>query len=131
MFSIRYMKCGLKWHAVEHEGNKLGVLLNLVSHIFQQKNMQEVICYPQNTIYSSRIQNQIDNVGLDLSHIRGRIEKGEQLQIPGGSGEGEQKRNKVDWTLESIHFHRGPSTYGITYQLIVYMLVVLLCSRTK
>ena len=35
------------------------------------------------------------------------------------------RRNKVD------HFHRGPSMYGITYQLIVYMLVVLICSRTK
>ena len=23
--------------------------------------------------------------------------------------------------LESFHFHRGPSIYGITYQLIVYM----------
>ena len=47
-------------------------------------------------------------------------------------------KNKVDWTLESILFHRGPSMYqlgamyGITYQLIVYMLVVIiLCSRTK
>ena len=44
---------------------------------------------------------------------------------------GHNYRNKVDWTLESIHFHRGPSMYGITYQLIVYMLVVLICSRTK
>ena len=26
---------------------------------------------------------------------------------------------------------KGPSMYGITYQLIVYMLVVLICSRTK
>ena len=26
---------------------------------------------------------------------------------------------------------RGPSMYGINYQLIVYMLVVLICSRTK
>ena len=25
----------------------------------------------------------------------------------------------------------GPSMYGINYQLIVYMLVVLICSRTK
>ena len=32
-------------------------------------------------------------------------------------------QKKVDWTLESIHFHRGPSMYGITYQLIVYMLL--------
>ena len=40
-------------------------------------------------------------------------------------------KNKVDWTLESILFHRGPSMYGITYQLIVYRLVVLICSRTK
>ena len=44
---------------------------------------------------------------------------------------GHNHRNKVDWTLESIHFHRGPSMYEITYQLIVYMLVVLICSRTK
>ena len=34
-------------------------------------------------------------------------------------------KNKVHWTLESIHVHRGPSMYGINYQLIVYMLVVL------
>ena len=40
-------------------------------------------------------------------------------------------KNKVDWALESILFHRGPSMYGITYQLIVYRLVVLKCSRTK
>ena len=40
-------------------------------------------------------------------------------------------KNKVDWTLESFHFHRGPSMYGMAYQLIVYMLVVLICSRTK
>ena len=41
------------------------------------------------------------------------------------------KKQSIDWTLESFHFHRGPSIYGITYQLIVYMLVVLICSRTK
>ena len=29
------------------------------------------------------------------------------------------------------YFHRGPSMFGINYQLIVYMLVVLMCSRTK
>ena len=40
-------------------------------------------------------------------------------------------KNNVDWTLESILFLRGPSMYGITYQLIVYRLVVLICSRTK
>ena len=40
-------------------------------------------------------------------------------------------KNKGDWTLESILFHRGPSMYGITYQLIVYRLVVLICPRTK
>ena len=33
--------------------------------------------------------------------------------------------------LESIHFPRGPSIYGINYQLIVYVLVVLMCSRTE
>ena len=36
-----------------------------------------------------------------------------------------------DLALESILFHRGPSMYGITYQLIVYRLVVLICSITK
>ena len=40
-------------------------------------------------------------------------------------------KKQSDWTLESILFHRGPSMYGITYQLIVYRLVVLICSRTK
>ena len=42
---------------------------------------------------------------------------------------GHKQRNKVDWMLESIHFPRGPSVYGINYQLTV--LVVLLCSRTE
>ena len=40
-----------------------------------------------------------------------------------------KKQSRLD--LESILFHRGPSMYGITYQLIVYRLVVLICSRTK
>ena len=40
-----------------------------------------------------------------------------------------KKQSRLD--VESVHFHRGPSTYGITYQLIVYMLVVLICSKTK
>ena len=40
-------------------------------------------------------------------------------------------KNKVDWTLESILFHRGPSMYGINYQRSVYMLVVLICSRIE
>ena len=35
------------------------------------------------------------------------------------------------WMLENTHFPSGPSMYGINYQLIVYMLVVLICSRTK
>ena len=38
---------------------------------------------------------------------------------------------KKQRTLESIHFQRGPSMFGINYQLIVYMLVVLICSRIK
>ena len=33
-------------------------------------------------------------------------------------------KKQVDWTLESIHFHGGPSMYGINYQLIVYMLML-------
>ena len=33
--------------------------------------------------------------------------------------------------VRKYFFHRGPSMYGITYQLIVYRLVVLICSRTK
>ena len=40
-------------------------------------------------------------------------------------------KKKVDWTLESILFHRGPSVYGITYQLIAYMLVVLIMFNNK
>ena len=39
--------------------------------------------------------------------------------------------NKEDWMLDSIHSPRGPSIYGINYQLIVCMLVMLLCSRTE
>ena len=37
------------------------------------------------------------------------------------------KQSRLD--VKSIHFHRGPSMYGITYQLIVYMLVVLICNK--
>ena len=37
-----------------------------------------------------------------------------------------KKQSRLD-----VLFHRGPSMYGITYQLIVYRLVVLICSRTK
>ena len=40
-------------------------------------------------------------------------------------------KKKVDWMLEKTHFPSGLSMYGINYQLIVYMLVVLICSRTK
>ena len=34
-----------------------------------------------------------------------------------------KKQSRLD-VLERIHFPRGPSMYGINYQLIVYMLVV-------
>ena len=40
-------------------------------------------------------------------------------------------KKQIDWMLENTHFPSGPSTYGINYQLTVYMLVVLICSRTK
>ena len=38
-----------------------------------------------------------------------------------------QVLRNVDWMLESIRFPRGPSMYGINYQLIVYMLLVFKC----
>ena len=41
-----------------------------------------------------------------------------------------KKQSRLDVRKYSILFHRGPSMYGITYQLIVYRLVVLICSRT-
>ena len=40
-------------------------------------------------------------------------------------------KKKVDWMLENTHFPRGPSMYGINYQLIVYMLVVLIMFKNK
>ena len=40
-------------------------------------------------------------------------------------------KNKVDWMLESFHFPRGQSMYGINYQQSVYMLVVLMCSKIE
>ena len=40
-----------------------------------------------------------------------------------------KKQSRLD--VRKTHFPRGPSMYGINYQLIVYMLVVLICSRTK
>ena len=39
-----------------------------------------------------------------------------------------KKQGRLD---VSFHFHRGSSMYGINYQRNVYMLVVLICSRTK
>ena len=33
--------------------------------------------------------------------------------------------------LGSFHFHRGPSMYGLNYQMSVYRLVVLICSRIE
>ena len=41
------------------------------------------------------------------------------------------ERNRVDTTFVRHLASTLPSMYGITYQLIVYMLVVLICSRTK
>ena len=40
-------------------------------------------------------------------------------------------KNKVHWMLESFHFPRGQSMYGINYQQSVYMLVVLMCSKIE
>ena len=40
-----------------------------------------------------------------------------------------KEQSRLD--VGSVNFHRGPSMYGIHYQLIVYMLVVLICSRTE
>ena len=40
-------------------------------------------------------------------------------------------KNRIDWMLESFHFPRGPSMYGINYQQSVYMLVVLMCSKIE
>ena len=42
-----------------------------------------------------------------------------------------KKQSTVDWMLESFHFPRGQSMYGINYQQSVYMLVVLMCSKIK
>ena len=49
----------------------------------------------------------------------------------------EIKESKItrghNYTLvkKQSRFPRGPSMYGINYQLTVYILVVLICSRTK
>ena len=40
-----------------------------------------------------------------------------------------KKQSRLD--IESFHFPRGPSRYGINYQQSVYMLVVSICSRIK
>ena len=40
-------------------------------------------------------------------------------------------KNKSGWMVESIHFPREPPMYGIYYQLIVHMLLVLKCSRIE
>ena len=39
--------------------------------------------------------------------------------------------NEADRMLESIHSSRGLSMYDINYQLIVWMLVMLMGSRTE
>ena len=38
-----------------------------------------------------------------------------------------KKQSGLD--VRKYSFSQGPSMYGINYQLIVYMLVVLMCSR--
>ena len=40
-------------------------------------------------------------------------------------------KKQIDWMLESFHFPRGPSMYGINYQQSMCMLAVLICSRIK
>ena len=40
-----------------------------------------------------------------------------------------KKQSRLD--VRSIRFPRGPSMYGINYQLIVYMLLVLMCLRIE
>ena len=40
-----------------------------------------------------------------------------------------KKQSQLD--VRKYSFPSGPSMYGINYQLIVYMLIVLICSRTK
>ena len=40
-----------------------------------------------------------------------------------------KKQSRLD--VRKYSFHRGPSIYGITYQQIVYRLVVLICSRSS
>ena len=43
-----------------------------------------------------------------------------------------KKQSRLDVRLESFHFPRGPSMYGINYQQqSVYMLVVLICTRME
>ena len=41
-----------------------------------------------------------------------------------------KKQSRLDVRKYSFS-HRGPSMYGINYQLIVYMLLVLMCSRIE
>ena len=40
-----------------------------------------------------------------------------------------KKQSRLD--VRKFSFSRGPSMYGINYQRIVYMLVVLICSRIE
>ena len=40
-------------------------------------------------------------------------------------------KKQIRLDVRKFSFSQRPSIYGITDQLIVYMLVVLICSRTK
>ena len=62
-------------------------------------------------------------------NIDSNIYEIKESKITKGHNFGE--KYKVDWMLDSFHFPRGQSMYGINYQQSVYMLVVLMCSKIE
>ena len=67
-----------------------------------------------------KILNGYENI--DSNIVFSKLSKVKQLE----GTTSRWRRNKVDWTLDSFHFPRGPSMFGINYQQTVYMLVVLI-----
>ena len=65
-------------------------------------------------------ENIDSNIFLEIKE--GKITRGHNYTLV-------KKQSRLD--VRKYSFSQRPSMYGINYQLIVYMLVVLICSRTK
>ena len=72
-----------------------------------------------------KILNGYENIDSNIFFeikIKSKITRGHNFTLV-------KKQSRLDVRKHS--FSLGPSMYGINYQLIVYMLLVLMCSRIK